>query len=458
MTTDDMVAPLEAYLDDVLAKAGHRVGALTRLSGGASRETFGFELAGPDGGEPVALVLQRVRAGAVASSFTMVGEAELLRTAKDQGVAVAGVIAACDDPDVLGAAFIVMPRVDGETVARKILRDDEYEAARGVLVAQCGEALAGIHALPLDAATHLRDDDPVAQLVGLLDALREPHPAFELAIGWLEANRPARVPPRVVHGDFRLGNLIVGPDGLRAVLDWELAHLGDPMEDLAWLCVRAWRFGDARPVAGLGDYEELFAAYTAASGVDVDPEVVRWWEVLGTLRWGIICILQTAGHLSGASRSVELAAIGRRIVENEYDLLRLLGVHELAPPVVAAVVRSHRSEFDRGPHDAPTAPQLLEAVREYLERDVLSSTSGRVQFHARVAARVLSVVERELAMGPTIAEAHRARLAALGFADDASLAAAIRSGAHSDRIDEISASVYATVCDKLSVANPDHAV
>jgi len=127
-----------------------------------------------------------------------------------------------------------------------------------------------------------------------------------------------------VHGDFRLGNLMIGADGLRAVLDWELAHLGDPMEDLGWLCVKAWRFGSPKPVAGVGDYRELIDAYAAESGLDVDPDVVHWWEVLGTLKWGIMCIMQAQSHLSGAARSHELAAIGRRVCENEHDLFLAL--------------------------------------------------------------------------------------------------------------------------------------
>lgn len=457
MTTDDMVTPLATFLDGALGASGHEVRSLVRLSGGASRETFAFEVHPPDGGPARELILQRVRGGSVMASASMAGEAELLRAADRQGVAVASVVASSDDAAVLGAPFIVMAHVEGETLARKILRDDTFAEARPRLVRQCAAALAGIHALPLDAATHLRADDPVGQLVGLLDVLGEPHPAFELAVRWLEANRPAPAEPRVVHGDFRLGNLMVGPDGLRAVLDWELAHLGDPMEDLGWLCVRAWRFGQPSPVAGLGTYEDLFSAYAEVTGVPVDADSVRWWEVLGTLRWGVICILQTSGHLTGASRSVELAAIGRRIVENEYDILRLLGVDEHAPTSIPAAARAAARGFDVGPHDAPSAPQLVEAVREYLERDVLGATTGRVQFHARVAAKVLATVERELTMGPAIAVAHRDRLAALGFVDDAALAAAIRSGDVADRTDEISAAVAAAVSDKLAVANPDYA-
>jgi aminoglycoside phosphotransferase (APT) family kinase protein len=127
-----------------------------------------------------------------------------------------------------------------------------------------------------------------------------------------------------VHGDFRNGNLIIGPDGVRAVLDWELVHLGDPMEDLGWLCTRAWRFGGAPPVGGFGQYADLFAAYEEQSGIAVDPEVVAWWELCGTVKWGVICIMQAQRHLGGGERSVELAAIGRRLYEQEYDCVQLL--------------------------------------------------------------------------------------------------------------------------------------
>jgi aminoglycoside phosphotransferase (APT) family kinase protein len=456
VNVDEMADALAAFFDGCFSLPGHRVRNLGRLSGGASRETFGLDLVSPDPhDEPWALILQRVRAGALSASFSMDGEAALLRAAADGGVPVAPVVASSDDPSIIGAPFLVMERVEGETIARKILRDPEFERARSLVVAQAAAALARIHAVPTDVASHLRADDPVTQLRGLLDLMGEPHPAFELAFRWLADHRPPADQTRstVVHGDFRLGNLIVGPDGLVAVLDWELAHLGDPMEDLGWFCVRAWRFGSELPVAGMGSYDELFAAYEEAAGVAVPPDVVRWWEVLGTLRWGIICILQASGHLSGASRSVELAAIGRRTVENEYDVLRLIGARDAS----ATPDAPDQDGFDAGPHDAPTAPQLVEAVREFLERDVLDATTGRVQFHTRVAINVLGMVERELTAGPSMAAAHRARLAALGFDDDRSLAAAIRRGELDHRRDEVTVAVYATVLDKLAVANPTYA-
>jgi aminoglycoside phosphotransferase (APT) family kinase protein len=224
-------------------------------------------------------------------------------------------------------AFMVLETVEGETIARKILRDDEYAAARPRLVGDLGVALARIHALDATAIPGLQHTDQLEYYTGVLDDLAQPHPVLELVRNWLVDTRPEQGARTLVHGDFRLGNLIVGADGLRAVIDWELAHLGDPMEDLGWLCVKAWRFGAAPPVAGLGEYDELFTAYESAGGVAVDPVVVHWWEVLGTWKWAIMCIVQASVHLSGAARSHELAAIGRRVCENEHDLFLALDGH-----------------------------------------------------------------------------------------------------------------------------------
>ena len=166
--------------------------------------------------------------------------------------------------------------------------------------------------------------DPLGELRGLLGTFGPVSPTFELALQALEAELPPPRGPVLVHGDLRLGNLIVGPDGLRAVIDWELVHTGSPAEDLGWLCVKAWRFGSGLPAAGLGTREELLAAYRAAGGADIGLDELRWWEILGTLRWGLMCVSQAQAHLSGAHRSVELAAIGRRVCEQEWDLLLLL--------------------------------------------------------------------------------------------------------------------------------------
>ncbi len=310
---------------DLAARLAPLVGAsavdeLVRLSGGASRETWSFVAICPHGHRQ-RLVLQRQRPGA---ERDMAIEAAALRAGAAAGVPVAEVVAAGTDPADLGASYLIVCHVGGETIARKILRDAEFAEARRALPAQLGRALGALHGVNPSAVPGLVDTDQLAQYREVLDQSGQPHPAFELAFRWLESNRPPARPPAIVHGDFRLGNLVVGADGLRAVLDWELVHIGDPMEDLGWLCVRAWRFGAPKPVAGVGEYEELFAAYADATGRPVDPQVARGWEMLGTRKWGIMCIMQASAHLTGVARSHELAAIGRRVCENEHDLLLLL--------------------------------------------------------------------------------------------------------------------------------------
>jgi aminoglycoside phosphotransferase (APT) family kinase protein len=155
--------------------------------------------------------------------------------------------------------------------------------------------------------------------------LGEPHPALELAARWLQKCAPAREHTVLVHGDFRIGNLLVGPDGLRAVIDWEFAHVGDPAEDLAWPCVRSWRFGhDALRLGGIGQPDEFFAAYEAVCGCRVDRRAVAYWEILGNFRWAVGCIAQAHRHLSGQAPSIELASLGRRTAEMELELLSLI--------------------------------------------------------------------------------------------------------------------------------------
>ncbi len=307
--TNEMQAALSSVLDGV------QITGLHQLSGGASRETWRFEA----NNHP--MILQRQRAGDVRD---MGIEVEVLRAAHAAGVPVPEVVAASTGLSDLGAAYTVLSHVEGETIARKILRDEMFADARETLTIDCARALARLHAIPLASAPSLAAVDQVRQYRDVLMLSGRPHPTFELAFRWLEANRPDSLRQTIVHGDFRLGNLMVGPSGLRAVLDWELAHVGDPMEDLGWLCVKAWRFGSPKPVAGVGEYQDLFDAYEQAGGGAVDADVVRWWEVLGTLKWGIICIGQAQSHLTGAVRSHELAAIGRRVCENEHDIFLAL--------------------------------------------------------------------------------------------------------------------------------------
>jgi aminoglycoside phosphotransferase (APT) family kinase protein len=299
---------------------------LQRVSGGASRETWLFEAIGADDARH-GLVLRR-DPGAHGGASDRATEYALIVATAAAGVAVPRAVLLLEPADGLGNGF-VMERIEGETIPRRILRDPEFAAARPLLAAQCGTVAAAIHATDTGSLPPLPVLGAAAQLDqyrSLLDALGEPHPALELGLRWLgERLPPEPTAAGLVHGDFRNGNLVIGADGVRAVLDWELSHLGDPVEDLGWLCVRSWRFGvDDHVVGGFGHLDALLDAYRAAGGDAPDPEVVRFWMIFGTLKWGAMTVLQAFAHLQGAVRSVELATLGRRVVEMEWDLLDAL--------------------------------------------------------------------------------------------------------------------------------------
>ena len=301
---------------------------VARLSGGASQETWSFDIVHPNGN--TGAILRRAPVGYGAAPTRAAGlnaEATLMQLAHDAGLPSPQVLHVLQPQDELGTGFI-MARVEGETIARKILRDDLFAQARPKLARQLGKVLAGIHGLALVQLPEIRRMTATKEIDELERDYRSfdwPRPVFELALRWLRDHDPG--PPRevtLVHGDFRHGNLIIGPDGVRAVLDWELAHTGDPMEDLGWICVNSWRFGEIdKPVGGFGSRDELFAGYEAA-GHRVDAARVMFWEVMGTLRWGVMCCGMMQRFRSGPDHSMERAMIGRRSSETEIDLLRLL--------------------------------------------------------------------------------------------------------------------------------------
>jgi aminoglycoside phosphotransferase (APT) family kinase protein len=299
-----------------------------RLSGGASQETWSFDILHPGGN--IGAILRRAPQGYGAAPSRAAGlnaEAVLMQLAHDAGVPSPRVLHVLQPQDDLGTGFI-MERVEGETIPRKILRDEQFAPARPKLARQLGGVLAGIHGLALSQLPELRRMTAAEEIAELERDYRSfdwPRPVFELALRWLRERDPGPSEQvTLVHGDFRHGNLIVGPEGLRAVLDWELAHIGDPMEDLGWICVNSWRFGEIdKPVGGFGSREELFAGYEAA-GRRVDPARVIFWEVMGTLRWGVMCCGMMQRFRIGPEHSVERAMIGRRASETEIDLLRLL--------------------------------------------------------------------------------------------------------------------------------------
>jgi len=308
-----------AELEDTLTEearehfgADARVEELVPLSGGASRELYGFDVL--VGGDRHPLVLRRDPPG-MEEPEARTREFSVLQAAHATGAPVPA-------PHWLSGdkTGIVMHRVEGEAIARRILRDDRYATARERLVDEVARAAAAIHALPPPAG--LPDGGPLAVielLEGQLDELGEPHPALELGLRWLRARLPEEREPVLVHGDFRLGNLLVDEGGLTGVLDWEQSHAGDGAEDLGWMCIRSWRFGhDDHPALGVGTRRALLDAYAAAGGREVTLDELAFWEVLGNVRWGVICVIQAQ------RQTLEHYAIGRRACEPEWDLLGLI--------------------------------------------------------------------------------------------------------------------------------------
>ncbi|MGH8595196.1 MAG: phosphotransferase family protein, partial [Gammaproteobacteria bacterium] len=228
----------------------------------------------------------------------------------------------------------VMGFVEGETLPRRVLSEARYAQARAGFAAQAGALIGRLHQIDVTHAAFLAttsdSQDPIAAQLARLDFYDEAHPAVELAVRWLRRAERKTTARCLLHGDFRTGNLMMGDDGIRAVLDWECAHLGDPMEEFGWLCLRSWRFGMLdKPVGGICERAPLYAAYTAASGIAVDPEAVHWWEVFGFVRWIVLNIMQAHGHWSGARPSPAYAACGRNVCLIEYDLLlTLLGRYQ----------------------------------------------------------------------------------------------------------------------------------
>jgi aminoglycoside phosphotransferase (APT) family kinase protein len=251
-------------------------------------------------------------------------EAAVQQAAAEAGAPVPHIVAASNSVAALGNPFLICDEVAGETIVRRIQRNLD-DSGSAVLLEQCAQALAAIHRARTDVA-ELVERDELPEWRQRLDELGDTTATFEWAFRWLAANRPQPGRRALVHGDFRMGNLIVDGSTLAAVLDWEAVHIGDVHEDLAWFCVRAWRFGAPAELAagGLGSIEDFVTAYERAGGTPVDRAALRWWQVLGTLKWGIICRYQAERHLSGQTRSVELATIGRRVCETEWDILDLL--------------------------------------------------------------------------------------------------------------------------------------
>jgi len=386
---------------------------LDRLSGGANKESYRVLVHAA--GTETRLVLRRSdlpqRPDGAADGVSLEDEAELLRAAAGAGVPVPEVVCVLRPEDGLGNGFL-MRWVDGETLGGRIVRSPSFAAVRPHLARQCGEILARIHAVApggSELSGRLRTMLPetcVREVWQRYRSLGAPAPMIDFSARWLLDHLPAPGRLTLVHGDFRNGNLIVSPKGVAAVLDWELAHIGDPVRDLGWLCVNSWRFG-ARdlPVGGFGHYRELLDGYRSVSGVSVDERHLGFWQVFGSFYWAVLCLEMAAIYRRGEDIGLERPAIGRRSSEAQMDCVELL-----IPGDVHADPASVRAEFGA---ELPSPVELLEPIQSFLRDEVVAATAGRTRYLARVAANSLAIVARELQLGPRLREMECRRLEAL---------------------------------------------
>ncbi|MBQ0718810.1 MAG: phosphotransferase family protein [Gammaproteobacteria bacterium] len=326
---DDIVARLELALKRRYGEAAS-VENVAIATLGASNRTLLFDLVEP--GSRRRLVLrQETLKSAVSPFISPHDQFEILKVVYGHGVLVPEPIFELEPQDDLDVGY-VMACVEGETLPKTLLKAPEFAVARKRFAAQTGEIFAKLHAIDPGEVAFLEkvvdSIDPLAAQISRYDAYGEYHPGLDVGIRWLENNRPKAKPRVFVHGDYRNGNVILSPDGIEAVLDWECAHIGSAMEDFGWVCLRAWRFGNIdQPVGGFGPRDEFYQAYTSNGGQAIDEEEIRWWEIFGSLRWAVLNMMQADGHISGVRRALPFACCGRNTSMIEYDMLMTIEGH-----------------------------------------------------------------------------------------------------------------------------------
>ncbi len=380
-----------------------------QLTAGASQQTFRVSVRQREGHE-AHYALRRAQPGLERTTYGQVTpsvEAELLELASFAQVPVPKVIESLQSTDGLGDGYL-MEWLEGETMGQRIVKLPELEAAREKLAFECGQALARIHAIEVPDTLRqvLHSVSPEALVRETWDAyiaLETPEPMIDFTAQWLLRNVPPQSDSALVHGDFRNGNLMVSREGITAVLDWELCHLGDPMRDLGWLCVNSWRFGRRDlPVGGFGTVDDLVAGYEVESGGCVDRGALHFWEVFGSFWWSVTTLGMAQTWRTGETPSVERPVIGRRSSEAQMDC-----VHLLIPGYIDPLI-PQREETE-----LPTSVELVSSVRTHLKTSVLESLDGADKFLLRVAMNSLAIAERELQFGPVLEAEELSRLTTL---------------------------------------------
>ena len=374
-----------------------RLVSVERLSGGASQETYRICIE-TDSGEKL-LAMRRAAGGIKVEPMPghpgLDVEALLMQCAHSVSVPVPEVHYVLQDEDGIGDGFI-MSWLEGEALGARINRAPQYETVRKSLAYECGRNLARIHQVDLVATgldkklEVISPKEFVEQTWNRYIAYDSPWPMIDYTAQWLLQNLPTDASYCLVHNDFRNGNFMIDEEGIVAVLDWELAHIGDPMRDLGWICVNSWRFGGKGSVGGFGEYEDLFRGYEEVSGAKVDAECVKYWEVFGSFWWAVGCLGMAEHYRTGPDKTVERPGIGRRSSECQIDCVNLLFPGE----VKAIQPDAHQDNLDM-----PRVDELISSVRDFLRAEIMAETIGRTNFMARVASNSLDIALREIDMG-----------------------------------------------------------
>ncbi|MEP2988836.1 MAG: phosphotransferase family protein [Parasphingorhabdus sp.] len=457
MGDDDLKDKLNSFCQERFSSDGD-IEDLQRLSGGASMESWAFRFGEKD------IVLRRLPDGiadneadaATVSAISLDTQADLIELARSANVTAPEVLAKLKPEDGIGQGFL-MVRADGETLPHKILSNPDFEKAVSRLTDQCATELAAIHAIKISTLPKEIQSVDVASLLSLQEqAYRDLNikiPAYDHAFHWLEENVPKLEDSKLLHADFRMGNLMIDADGISAVLDWELAHLGDPMEDLSYLCTPSWRFGHYEKEAGGFDTaENLIAAYEKASGTIVDRDRFNWWLIYNTLWWGVACLRMGHSYRDGTVHVLERTIIGRRASEVEIDLLLLF--EQMA---VATGPKLSQERPALLPDDGEVEyAEILNALMEWNKEKVMPSTKGHALFESRVANNALGIVQRHAAWGQIYANRSSERLANIGVSTT-QLCAAMRTGERSISEPAIWNHLRLTALERLSIDQPKYA-
>lgn len=398
---------IEGGLTRALARVGLSApSGLARLTGGATMESWKFSTSGED------YVLRRAPSLEFIAERPMshAGEAAVIEAARKAGVTAPEVLTVLEESDGIGSGFI-MRALPGTPNPKEILA---MEGA-GTILREAARDLARIHSLKRE---DLPADVPVmdyrAAIADLLAQFEEAggdRPIIALGLKWLEDNCPDPCEPVLNHGDYRMGNILAAGGHLTGVLDWELAHFGDPHEDLAFGCMAVWRFARYdRPALGLGSLEDYFAAYEAESGRTVDRERFRYWLIHRTVWWAMGCLRCAKVWRDGSDRMLERVVISRRTSEQELDLLMLL--EEDAPEEERALPAEPMIEPDES-HGEATSGEIAVAISEWLET-LKPLMQGHNRFQLAVARNALGMIARDDDIVPRVTEPDLAQAILVG--------------------------------------------